>query len=100
MLQVSTDLVPSGMGGGMEILPTRQARAVGRQLARMSASTDLRVRGIENESDVQASKVDVVRYLDHVKVVGSLEHVTLLSPWIGEGLDRGCPCFGSGPSGS
>jgi hypothetical protein len=70
-----TDIVPtSNQLGGMEILPTRQARSVGRQLARMSASTDLRVRGIENESDIQASKVEAVGYVGKraMFVVGSV----------------------------
>ncbi len=60
---MSMSIVPSDIGGGIEILPARQARAVGRQLARMSASTELRIRAIENESDAQASKVEAVGFV-------------------------------------
>jgi hypothetical protein len=70
-----TQLIPSNsQTSSIEMLSTRQARSVGRQLARMSASTDLRVRAIENESDVQSSKMEAVGYVGKraMFVVGSV----------------------------
>lgn len=56
-----SNLVPSGLGS--ELMPARQTRATGRQLARMESRTELRIRGVENESDVQAAKIDAVGYV-------------------------------------
>jgi hypothetical protein len=70
---VDNGVVPIG-GGGIEVLSPRQARSMGRQLARMSVSTDLRVRAIENEADVQSSKMEAVGYVGKraMFVVGSV----------------------------
>jgi hypothetical protein len=45
-----------------------------RQIARMSVSTEVRIRSIENEADIQASKVEAVGYVGKraMFVVGSV----------------------------
>ncbi len=58
---MSNNLIP--VTSGMEVMSLRQARSTGRQLARMNASTDMRIRMIENEADVHVAKVDAIGYV-------------------------------------
>ena len=56
-----TSLVPSF--GSNEILPAREGRAAGRQLARMGMGTEIRKRRIELEADASATKLREHTYL-------------------------------------
>jgi hypothetical protein len=57
-----------------DLMAPRQARSMGRQIARMSVGTEVRIGSIENEADVQASKVEAVGFVGKraMFVVGSV----------------------------
>ena len=56
-----SDLIPYGRSGGS--LSRRDARTVGREMARLSAQTGLQLASIEQTAVVQAARVDAVAYV-------------------------------------
>jgi hypothetical protein len=58
-----TDLTPIGPSGGIEILPGRTTRAMSRSLARLSVRTEMSIRSIEAQADIQSAKVEAVGFV-------------------------------------
>lgn len=58
-----SDLTPVGPSVGMEVLPARTARTMGKSLARLSARTELSIRSIEAQADIQSAKVEAVGFV-------------------------------------
>lgn len=56
-----TDLIP--VGSTPEVLPPKTARAMGKNLARLGARTELSIRTVEAKADVTAAKVEAVGFV-------------------------------------